>query len=139
MGFFVCFFILFCIGLCLERRDYRRRAKKYKANSSNGINFGNSPSKADAPSPRALLDTFGDGVFEVGVDIAPGTYRSPGGDPSIPTIWHRLRDFSGEGIIAEGGCAGPCIVTISETDQGFESLNSGGWKRIDQEYGGANP
>jgi hypothetical protein len=78
-----------------------------------------------------ILETFGDGVFEVGVDIAPGTYRSPGGDPSFPTIWHRLSDFTGDGIIAEGGCSGPCIVIITKSDGGFESLNSGGWTLID--------
>jgi hypothetical protein len=132
MGFFVCFFIVFCIGYCLERLDHRKRAKRWKSVSVK-VNNRNAPCTEEREeSHRKLLNTFGDGVFEVGVDIAHGTYRSLGGDPTFPTIWHRLSDFTGTGIIAEGGCAGPCIVTILESDRGFESLNSGGWTLVGQ-------
>jgi len=80
---------------------------------------------------RQVREVFGDGDFEVGVDIGPGTYLSLGRDPYI-TIWKRLRDFTGEGVISSGGDSGPCIVTILPTDGGFESHFSGSWIRIDQ-------
>ena len=131
MGFLICFFIIFCVGYCLERRDRRQRARRWKSNATNVKADVTQPEVRSGPSSRTLLDTFGDGVFEVGVDIAPGTYRSPGGGRSFPTIWHRLSDFTGNGIIAEGGSTGPWIVTIIESDRGFESLNSGEWTRIE--------
>jgi len=132
IGFFLCFLIIFCIAYCLERRDSRRRAKRWKTTSTGGQNDSSHSSHGGEPLRRSIQKTFGDGVFEVGIDIAPGTYRSIGGNSSFPTIWHRLSDFTGNGIIAEGGCAGPSIVTIAKSDHGFESLNSGGWTLIDE-------
>ena len=73
-------------------------------------------------------------MFKVGVDITPGTYRSPG-EPMFPTVWRRLSDFSGTGIIAYGESAGPCIVTIEATDRGFESAHGGGGYPVDVNTG----
>jgi len=47
MSFLFRFFLIFCIGLCLERRDYQRRAKNWKNGSANGINLRNPPSEGD--------------------------------------------------------------------------------------------
>jgi hypothetical protein len=132
MSFFLCSLLILCIGCRLDKRARRQKFKRLMARSSSAENCPSLTTSDREPSRRTILDTFGDGVFEVGTDIAPGTYRSSGGDPSLPTIWHRLSNFTGTGIIAEGGCAGPCIVTISQSDRGFESVNSGGWIRIQQ-------
>lgn len=77
-----------------------------------------------------MHERFGDGVFEVGVDISPGTYFAPG-HPSRPTTWQRLSDFTGAGVISSGSTHGPCIVTILRSDRGFASQDSGGWTSID--------
>lgn len=72
---------------------------------------------------------FGEGTFIVGLDIAPGTYRSRGGSNCY---WARLRNFTGElnGIIANGTPSGPTIVTISSSDRGFDSSRCGNWSRL---------
>jgi hypothetical protein len=72
---------------------------------------------------------FGEGTFIVGLDIAPGTYRSRSGSSCY---WARLRNFSGElgGIIANGNPRGPTVVTISSTDRGFDSSRCGTWSRL---------
>ncbi|MBK8051426.1 MAG: hypothetical protein IPK16_32635 [Anaerolineales bacterium] len=62
----------------------------------------------------------------VGTDIAPGTYRSLGGNYCY---WERLRGFGGTlgEIIANDVGYGPWIVTISATDKGFDSTRCGEW------------
>jgi hypothetical protein len=73
--------------------------------------------------------TFGQGTHIVGVDIAPGTYRSRGGDGCY---WERLRDFTGglNSILANDNVTGSTIVTISRADKGFESSSCAAWTRI---------
>lgn len=72
---------------------------------------------------------FSQGAYIVRVDIAPGTYRSRGGDGCY---WARLRSFSGNlrSIIANDNPTGATIVTIGSSDRGFESSGCGTWSRI---------
>ncbi len=78
-----------------------------------------------AQQPSAAL-SFGNGTKVVGRDIAPGTYRSMGGNFCY---WERLRGFGGtlREIIANEFGEGPWIVTISATDKGFDSSDCGPW------------
>jgi hypothetical protein len=118
--FLLCFFMIWLYGRHLVKRDLSRMRKEQESGPM-----------AHSTDQRSLRDRFGDGMYEVGVDIAPGTYRSLGRAP-LETMWQRVSDFSGtEGaIIGCGVVRGPCIVTIAATDRGFESVSSGGWKRI---------
>jgi hypothetical protein len=68
--------------------------------------------------------TPGDGVWRVGLDIQPGTYRSSGGDPCY---WARLYGFAGNSQTESHLVFGPTIVTIAPTDVGFESRKCGTW------------
>ncbi len=79
-----------------------------------------------AAAPIAAIATFGPGTQLVGRDIAPGTYRAPGGNLCY---WERLRGFGGTvgDIIANELSFGPQIVTISATDRGFDSTRCGTW------------
>ena len=71
---------------------------------------------------------FRNGVFQIGTDIAPGTYRAPGSDRCY---WARLSNFTGtSNILANHFGPGQVIVTIERTDVGFESSNCGRWTRI---------
>ena len=85
-----------------------------------------SPSSRKTATPqipsRTIHEVFGDGDFEVGIDIEPGTYLSVGYEPHI-TIWKRLRDFTGDGVICSGGGIGPCVVTILPTDKGLKATS----------------
>ena len=60
-------------------------------------------------SPVALLEVFGDGYWEVGTDIAPGLYVSPGG---TECKWQRLgRAVRGVStIIEDGGGVNPRVI-----------------------------
>lgn len=73
--------------------------------------------------------SFGDGMFFVGKDkdIKPGTYRIRQGSPGCS--YARLNDFSGtpDAIIAQNTTDAPAIITIKETDVGFQSKKCGTW------------
>ena len=74
-------------------------------------------------NPDGPLTSFGPGVWIVGVDIEPGTYRSSGGGPFC--IWERLSGFgrsSNETIVGEVAIYGEIqTVTIMADDAGFSA------------------
>ena len=67
---------------------------------------------------------MGDGLWRVGVDIAPGVYRVEADDGCY---WARVSDFSGSEIISNANPVGPTVVTIDPTDVGFQSQRCGTW------------
>ncbi len=71
--------------------------------------------------------TFYDGVWEVGAEIPPGTYRTTG--YTFDCYWARSSSFSGEteDIIANEFGSGPMVVTIGRRDAAFESDDCGDW------------
>lgn len=76
------------------------------------------PSPTSAPGP---------GVWRVGIDIQPGTYRAPGGDACY---WARLYTFQGNSQLESNVVFGPATVTVLPTDVGFESNRCGTWQRV---------
>lgn len=85
----------------------------------------------------------GDGVFLVGIDVAPGTYRTEG--PSNPLIlvfgrvselstcsWlmHSTPAASAEDIVNSNTSMGPMYVTIPATVAAFETRNCKLWMRV---------
>jgi hypothetical protein len=85
------------------------------------------PQKPEPQKPS--FANFGDGTYQVGADLQPGTYRTRMGSPNC--YWERLRNFSGgmNGILANGGTSAPAIVTIQPTDAGFNSQGCGTWTK----------
>lgn len=72
--------------------------------------------------------SFGDGIWQVGEEIQPGTYRSPAGGSCY---WARLSGFGGfDDIIVNGGFSKNQTVTISASDKGFETSSCGTWEKI---------
>ncbi|GAA1157988.1 hypothetical protein [Nesterenkonia sandarakina] len=69
----------------------------------------------------------GSGVYMVGEDIQPGTYRSEGDR----CYWARLSGFSGTlgDILANDNVSGSAYVTIAPTDMAFETSRCGDWVR----------
>lgn len=67
-------------------------------------------------------DGYGTGVYQVGVDIEPGTYRSPGGENCY---WARLGADQSD-IIANDLRSGPSMFTVEPSD-GFVELNRCTW------------
>jgi len=79
------------------------------------------------PSPTA---PFSDGVYIVGVDIAPGLWQNS--DSSGGCYWARLSGFGGtlDEIIANEFSETIQVVRIHPTDRGFETEGCGVWTRI---------
>jgi hypothetical protein len=80
------------------------------------------PTTTEAPAPPAPVGpvtTFTDGTYQVGVDIAPGRYKTAGADPSLfadNCYTERESDDSGEfsSIIANNNTTGPYSVTVKK-------------------------
>jgi predicted nuclease with TOPRIM domain len=74
---------------------------------------------------RLEQSTFSDGIWQVGSDIQPGTYRAPGGSSCY---WALLGSADTQDIINNGGFAPNQTLAIDSP--WFESTNCGEWKRI---------
>jgi hypothetical protein len=81
-----------------------------------------------APPPQAAAAITEDGIYLVGVDIKPGTYRS---GPNPDCYWARLSDTNGDldSILANNN-GGNQVVTIKRTDKAFETARCGEWTRV---------
>lgn len=78
------------------------------------------------PDPtQAPADTYGEGVYEVGVDIQPGKYKTDGGSSCY---WSRLAK-DGEDILDNHLGDGPNTVLVKESD-GFLELARCTWKKV---------
>lgn len=85
--------------------------------------------------PVAPVTQFGDGKYEVGTDIVPGQYKTPGAPSGVADkcYWARLKDFSGSlrSSLSMGyGNKGPDVVVIEPSDKGFETRACGVWTRV---------
>jgi hypothetical protein len=73
----------------------------------------------------------GDGVFAVGRDVKPGTYKSLGpASPGLSCGWYwrsSLGGTSSDNIIDLGSSSGPQYVRIAPTDAAFESVLCQPW------------
>ena len=94
------------------------------------------PAAAAAPEPRVAFDgnvsvpgreltSFGDGTWQVGADVAPGTYTTAGG----PACQYSLRAaVTGSDIVANTVGRGPATVVLS--DDGYvETSGCSTWTR----------
>lgn len=72
--------------------------------------------------------SIGEGTWAVGANVAPGTYKAPGGSGCY---WARLRNFVGgiDSIIANDNASGQVVVTIAATDKGFQQHGCGTFKK----------
>lgn len=72
------------------------------------------------------------GRLKVGVDIAPGTYKSAGStDDGSGCYWERTKDASGsiETVIANENPEGQAVVTIAAGDGFFKTADCQDWKK----------
>ena len=91
---------------------------------------------SSSSSSKGPKTSFGNGTFEVGLDIEPGTYRSTGpSDSSAPYCsFARLRSAGGgmsdlNNVIDIQNVGGPAVVTIEPTDGGFFSQLCNKWEK----------
>jgi hypothetical protein len=70
------------------------------------------------------------GMFRVGVDIAPGTYKSTGNKDDM-CYWERTKDAEHglDSILANDNVTGTAVVTISAKDAYFKTTGCTDWKK----------
>ncbi|MER6343404.1 hypothetical protein ACWC10_02975 [Streptomyces sp. NPDC001595] len=80
----------------------------------------------------------GDGDFQVGSDIKPGTYRTTGNTDDM-CYWERAKDASGEmdSLLANDNVSGTSYVTIKDTDKIFKSSGCNDWEAVDTKAKGS--
>lgn len=92
---------------------------------------GCGPWSADLSQVSVSKTRAGGGIWIIGTDLSPGTYRStvPGGT----CYWARLRDFRSDlnSILANDlPGRGSAIVEIKSSDAGFETHDCGTWEKV---------
>ncbi|WP_329132659.1 hypothetical protein OG552_13725 [Streptomyces sp. NBC_01476] len=112
------------------------------ATDSTGSASAKAPTKAPAKKkddkPAAKPAFKGDGTFQVGSDIKPGTYRSSGNSDGL-CYWERSKDAKGEAdsILANDNVTGSSYVTIARTDKFFKSTGCDDWFAVTSAKAGA--
>ena len=81
---------------------------------------------ATPPGPKTTIDS--DGTYQVGVDIAPGNYRTAG---SSGCYWARPSGLDTSDIIDNNNSNGPQVVSIQPTDKAFLTQRCGTWQKTD--------
>lgn len=82
---------------------------------------------AAPPAPAVAME--GDGTYQIGVDVKPGTYVSSKPD-SGNCYWARLSGGDGiDSIIDNANSAGQSLVTIKKGDKFFESNGCNAWTK----------
>ncbi|MEU1009642.1 hypothetical protein [Streptomyces sp. NPDC005890] len=81
-------------------------------------------------TPGSSMDGDG-GMYKVGTDIAPGTYKSAG-NTDDGCYWERVKDADHglDSIVANNNAKGTAVVTISPSDAYFKTNDCGDWKKV---------
>ncbi|MCX2934054.1 hypothetical protein ORI20_27685 [Mycobacterium sp. CVI_P3] len=91
---------------------------------------GWSPGSTSQTSAGPATSIVSDGTYVVGVDIAPGIYRSAGSNqPGYDCYWKRLASFDSSDIIDNEGSEGPQVVEIMASDKAFSTARCKPWIR----------
>ncbi|MFI6491745.1 hypothetical protein [Streptomyces sp. NPDC050564] len=92
--------------------------------------------KADKAEKKVAFK--GDGDFQIGTDIKPGTYRTTGNADDM-CYWERAKDASGEldSLIANDNVSGTSYVTIKAGDKLFKSSGCEDWEAVDTKASGS--
>ena len=91
------------------------------------------PANAAPAKPSGPLTQFGDGTYEVGVDVAAGRYKTPGsGGQGIweACYWERAKNDTGDlgSIISNENLQGPGVVTLKKGEF-FKTTGGCGWTK----------
>lgn len=89
---------------------------------------GAGPTKTKKAAGPARTSTSREGTLLVGEDIAPGTWRTGGGEGCY---WarHSTTLGDGQGILANNFGPGQQVVTIKASDVAFETRGCGEWEK----------
>jgi len=77
-------------------------------------------------APGGGASVIADGTWQVGSDVAPGTYRARGGDSCYWAILDGPPRGDSDNIEENGGFTANVVVTLSD-GQWFETNDCGDW------------
>ncbi|MDG4864309.1 hypothetical protein P8605_39820 [Streptomyces sp. T-3] len=108
-----------------------------KAADKTGDKTGDKAEKKKEETKPAIA---GEGDFQVGSDVKPGTYRTTGNTDGM-CYWERAKDSKGEleSILANDNVAGTSYVTIAAGDKLFKSSGCKDWTAVDEKAKGTPP
>jgi hypothetical protein len=87
------------------------------------------PSPANVSVPGRTMTAFGDGTWQIGVDIAPGTYSTAGSADA--DCYYALRTaLTGGDTQSSTISPGPATVVLTESDGWFETFGCAAWNRV---------
>ncbi|MDQ0812990.1 hypothetical protein QFZ63_004704 [Streptomyces sp. B3I7] len=74
----------------------------------------------------------GDGSYQVGKDVKPGTYRTRGNSDGM-CYWERAKNASGDmdSLLANDNVTGSSYVTVKASDKLFKSEGCHDWETVD--------
>ena len=83
-----------------------------------------------AVAPKTVMET--DGMYRVGIDIEPGTYRTAGksAEGATECYWARLSSLNEVDILASNLATGPQMVLIEAGDQAFLTRSCQTWVKL---------
>ncbi|MEU9857427.1 hypothetical protein [Streptomyces sp. NPDC047974] len=86
------------------------------------------PKAAGTPSGTTLKGSAG--MLKVGVDIAPGTYKSTG-NKDAECYWERAKDATHgvDSILANDNVTGTAVVKVTAKDAYFKTAGCGDWTK----------
>ncbi|MFJ8649064.1 hypothetical protein ACIRNI_23450 [Streptomyces sp. NPDC093546] len=98
-----------------------------KVFKSNGCKDWEAVDEKAAGTPKSEAKGDG-GMFKVGADLAPGTYKSTGNEDDT-CYWERAKDASHntDAILANDNVSGTAIVKITATDGYFKTTGCKDW------------
>ncbi|PSJ25118.1 hypothetical protein B7P34_29795 [Streptosporangium nondiastaticum] len=81
----------------------------------------------------------GNGTYQVGSDVEPGTYRSLGN--KLGCYWERAKDSSGDpdAILANDNVIGASYVTVKAEDKIFKTQGCKSWERVAEGQASGSP
>jgi hypothetical protein len=79
------------------------------------------------PVTRPDIEVFTDGVYEVGVEIEPGTYKTPGG---ADCYYARLRSDDTSDIITNNSSTGPQTLRVRTSDKFIDFSGGCEWRKV---------
>ncbi|MFI9720632.1 hypothetical protein ACIHFE_13395 [Streptomyces sp. NPDC052396] len=100
------------------------------ADHASGTGDGKAAGKEKEKGKGGKADLSGNGTFQVGSDIKPGTYLSAGNKEGC--YWERLKDSTGDAdsIIANDNVVGSSYVTVEAGDKVFKTQGCKGWNLV---------
>ncbi|MFF5101420.1 hypothetical protein [Streptomyces sp. NPDC000134] len=113
-------------------------ARKDSGGKDSGDDKGDKGDKGGKTDEKKKAAFAGDGDFQVGSDVEPGTYRTTGNTDGM-CYWERAKDASGEldSLLANDNVTGTGYVTVGAADKIFKSSGCHDWEAVDPKAKGA--